>query len=380
LIEDLLDVRYTFEGSKKAVPAILAFSLSERDFQTMDDVDLRLVYGQLDAQEQTSSGFVQSVRTITVTSAQPQRLPSPEARQEPLTGGQYSVTFSSSNPNAKIYYTTDGSEPSVHSTMFNVSANHWQPQLNVPFTVGGDTQVKAISVATGFINSEVLSFIPDKPLELTAQETSEAPKTQQTPDTSADDSATAHTGFSDVPDSHWAANEINSLVERGIISGMGGGVFAPDRILTRAQFAALLVRHISGHELPASSAKLFNDVAEGSWYADIVAEAVRLGLFNGYADGNFYPDEPVSKEQMLAVAVRALPDGLSTAGEGASFFAANGISRWAKDSVEAAYRAGLVPPVMLGSEDGLLTLDGAAEGIRAEAAYVIYHLIILKAE
>ncbi|MCL2163542.1 MAG: stalk domain-containing protein [Oscillospiraceae bacterium] len=160
LLSDLLRERYTFEGVKSAVPAILAFKLGERSFSDMDDTDIRLIFGQLAEQEQTTAGFVQSVRTITVTRDPAPRLPPPEASVKKLSDGRYEVTLKSGQASAKVYYTTDGATPTVNSKMYNISAPQWQPELNAPFTAAGDVRVKAIAVASGFINSEVLSFTP----------------------------------------------------------------------------------------------------------------------------------------------------------------------------------------------------------------------------
>jgi len=383
LLDDLLANRFSFEGSRTAVPAIIALTSGNRGFGNMYEDDFRLVFGQLDEQEQTTLGFVRSVRTITVTNAQVRQLPPPTATAERTAGGQYSVTLTSSNASAKIHYTTDGSMPTVHSRMFNISAQHWQPHLNEPFSVSGNTEVRAIAIAYGFRNSEVMSFTPGAPAAqpipaapTPATPTPIIPVASPTP-TAPPTNVTPPVNFTDVPDSHWAAPEINALVEKGIIAGMGGGVFAPDRVLTRAQFANMMVRAVSGDIPSAASGSQFNDVAADAWYVDIVVEAARLGLFSGFDDGSFRPNDPVTKEQMLSVAVRALPDGAARIAAGGSAFANDGITPWAKDSVEAAHNASMISNVMMGTRDGLLSLDGTADGIRAEAAYVVYHLMQL---
>jgi len=379
LLDDLLANRFSFEGSRTAVPAIIALTSGNRGFGNMYEDDLRLVFGQLDEQEQTTLGFVRSVRTVTVTNAQVRQLPPPIATAERTAGGQYSVTLTNSNASAKIHYTTDGSIPTVHSRMFNVSAPHWQPHLNEPFSVSGNTEVRAIAVAFGFRNSEVMSFTPGAPVAQPTPVTPTpiVPAASPTPTPPPTNAVTSPANFTDVPDNYWAAPEINALVERGIIAGMGGGVFAPERVLTRAQFANMMVRAVSGTVLSATSGSQFNDVMADAWYADIVVEATRLGLFSGFDDGSFRPNDPVTKEQMLSVAVRALPDGAARIASGGSAFASDGITPWAKGSVEAAHNAGMISNVMTSTQDGVLILDGTADGIRAEAAYVVFHLMQL---
>jgi hypothetical protein len=50
------------------------------------------------------------------------------------------------------------------------------------------------------------------------------------------------TGFSDVPNTYWAAAWIKQLVAEGITSGCGTGTYCPDAPVTRAQMAVFLVK------------------------------------------------------------------------------------------------------------------------------------------
>jgi len=58
----------------------------------------------------------------------------------------------------KIYYTTDSSTPDVNSTMYNVSATYYQPQLNVPITINQTTTIKAIAIGPGKTDSDVATW------------------------------------------------------------------------------------------------------------------------------------------------------------------------------------------------------------------------------
>ena len=192
LLSDLLAERYTFEGRKTPVDAILAFSQSDKGFSSLEKEPLRLIYGQLAAQEQTAMGFVKSVYSIKVSCDTPKELSLPEANLEKQPDGRYAITLSHDNTNAKIYYTTDDSVPTVQDRMYNSSAPHWQPHLNVPFHVEAHTTVKAVAIATGYQNSPVLELIPEPP----------APQPQLNQRTSAEDSTTSTgTGDSAAPTS-----------------------------------------------------------------------------------------------------------------------------------------------------------------------------------
>lgn len=63
---------------------------------------------------------------------------------------------------------------------------------------------------------------------------------------------------------------------------------------------------VRGYCLPdyASLAQRFTDVDPGAWYADDVAGAAQLGLMEGVGGGLFEPDRPVTRGELAAVAVR----------------------------------------------------------------------------
>ncbi|MZP30976.1 DUF4430 domain-containing protein [Heliobacterium undosum] len=95
--------------------------------------------------------------------------------------------------------------------------------------------------------------------------------------------------FADLAGFDWAAESIRRLSEVDILRGVAPGRFEPSRTVTRAEFAALLVR---SRQLPASGKANFRDVQAGDWFAPIVAAAAEAGIVNGDPDGAFRPNEP----------------------------------------------------------------------------------------
>jgi len=63
---------------------------------------------------------------------------------------------------------------------------------------------------------------------------------------------------------HWAKDTVNDMGSRMIIEGIGNGLFDPDRDITRAEFAAIIVRALGLK--PESEASFFSDVKELDWY------------------------------------------------------------------------------------------------------------------
>ncbi|OMF89933.1 S-layer homology domain-containing protein [Paenibacillus sp. FSL R7-0273] len=111
--------------------------------------------------------------------------------------------------------------------------------------------------------------------------------------------------FSDLS-GHWAKTEIELLAGKLILNGRGAGSFAPQQTVSRAEFAAMLVRSLGLLPEAAADAAAFSDVPAGAWFAADASAAARLGLVQGYADGTFRPEAPVTREQLAVMAARAL--------------------------------------------------------------------------
>ena len=101
---------------------------------------------------------------------------------------------------------------------------------------------------------------------------------------------------------------VTRLVALGVITGYPDGNFGPNDTITRAQFAAVVVRSL-GYEAIAETAKgvtKFSDVAANYWGAGYINLAVSLGVIKGYGDGKFGPEDKVTFEQAVTMVVRAL--------------------------------------------------------------------------
>ncbi|MDF2838104.1 MAG: inlA, partial [Paenibacillus sp.] len=149
--------------------------------------------------------------------------------------------------------------------------------------------------------------------------------------------------FSDA-ENHWAKPSIHDLGSRMIIKGTGAAAFSPDQAITRAEFAAIIVRALG---LPVDSGSYqgkFADVDVNDWYADAVQTAYSYGLVGGYEDGTFRPQDNISREQAMKILADAmLLTGLlgedADISEGVeqlnAFEDAADVSTWARDSVAA---------------------------------------------
>ncbi|GGA04150.1 hypothetical protein GCM10008018_57590 [Paenibacillus marchantiophytorum] len=152
--------------------------------------------------------------------------------------------------------------------------------------------------------------------------------------------------FSDVAN-HWAKLPVNNMGSRMVIEGTGNGKFNPDREITRAEFAAILVRGL-GLKLE-NGAVPFSDVKTSDWYSSAVKTAYAYQLINGFEDGTFHPLDLISREQAMTMIAKAMKiTGLkaklpSPAAQAVlqPFQDANQAAGWAKDGIVDCLQAGI---------------------------------------
>jgi len=108
--------------------------------------------------------------------------------------------------------------------------------------------------------------------------------------------------FDDISD-HWAKADIELLASKLIVDGVTDTEFQPDRNITRAEFAALVVRSLGLNSV--SGATYFDDVKDGDWFAGVVGAAAQAGIVDGYEDGTFRPQAEITREELAAMVVRA---------------------------------------------------------------------------
>ncbi len=178
-------------------------------------------------------------------------------------------------------------------------------------------------------------------------------------------------------DGHWAKDIVNNMGSRMVIDGTGNGLFTPDADITRAEFAAILVRGL-GLKLESGSAP-FTDVKASDWYSSAVETAYSYNLINGFEDGSFRPLDRITREQAMmmiakAMKITALKDQLpaKAAAELLSPFTdAGSVSAWAANSAADSINAGVV------SGRNAATLAPQAYITRAEVAAMVQRLLQL---
>lgn len=117
----------------------------------------------------------------------------------------------------------------------------------------------------------------------------------------------ANARFADVSTSHGSYEEINYLVDLGVIKGYtenGKTIFKPNAPVTRGQVAKMVVEATGNKPLVVQKSS-FSDVQVGTELSGYVERAIELGYFSAYSQGKFGPNVPLTRDEMSKVLVSA---------------------------------------------------------------------------
>ncbi len=111
--------------------------------------------------------------------------------------------------------------------------------------------------------------------------------------------------FPDVNADDWFNVTVSSLANMNAISGYEDGTFRPNEPITRAELAAMAVRFYEAFEAEYEEGT-FLDVDGDEWYADAIAAAEELGIIGGYPDGTVRPNNNITRAETCAIVNRVL--------------------------------------------------------------------------
>jgi len=172
--------------------------------------------------------------------------------------------------------------------------------------------------------------------------------------------------FSDIS-GHWAENAIRQAMGSGIVDGYPDGTFKPNRTVTRAEFAVMLMNALKP-SAEGTDLKFADAATIPSWARQAVAQAVQAGIVNGYDDGSFRPDAEIARSEMAAMIAKALQ--LTGDPKASSGFADDrSIPSWARGAAAALKEFG----IMGGS--GANLFNGSSKTTRAEAVTVLLRML-----
>ena len=152
---------------------------------------------------------------------------------------------------------------------------------------------------------------------------------------------------------HWAGASIDRWSAAGVIDGYADGRFGPDDPITRGQMAAILDRLLGWTEQAENG---FQDMTGGEWYAGAVLRANAAGVLSGSA-GFARPEDPITRQEAVVMLERAL--ALEYDGEGRTFGDEAQIGGWAREAVNTLSGLGLVTGADNGNFEPLRSITRA---------------------
>lgn len=175
--------------------------------------------------------------------------------------------------------------------------------------------------------------------------------------------------FTDVPESEWyheAVSYVYNSTPR-LMNGTGDTTFSPGDTTTRGMIVTILWR-LEGSPV-VNYLMPFTDVDQGVWYAEAVRWAASERIVNGYPEGVFLPEDPITREQMATILWNyAKYKGYDVSGKtdlSAVFTDAQQVSGYAWDAIAWANHEKLIN----GMTDTILQPQGSA--IRAQVAAIL---------
>ena len=163
--------------------------------------------------------------------------------------------------------------------------------------------------------------------------------------------------FVDVKENDWFYDAVRYAEENGLFSGMTETTFEPNMPITRGMLVTVLWR--SESEPVVNYLMTFDDVGQDTYYGEAIRWASSEGIVKGYSAAEYAPDKLISREELAAIMHRfANYKKLDTSAKGdlAQFIDQAQIAAWARGNVEWAVGYGL----LTGKDDGRIDPQGSA--------------------
>ncbi len=153
-------------------------------------------------------------------------------------------------------------------------------------------------------------------------------------------SAAAGEGYKDIPEGAWYSEAVAYCFGYDLMNGMGDGLFQPQGPVSRAMAVTVLFR-MAGKPEPLNAVTGFPDVPEGAWFSPAIAWAVEAELVRGYENGNFLPNQSITREELATLFWRFAGSPEAT-GDMEPFADAGEISAFAVEAVYWSREVGVI--------------------------------------
>lgn len=168
--------------------------------------------------------------------------------------------------------------------------------------------------------------------------------------------------FADFSDMGEKSDEMRSavqlLTEKNYANGKSDTEFDPDSAVTRAEFAAIVLRMLDymGENRPY----YLKDVSKRAWYYYVAGSAAETGIMSGFEDGTFRGDEVISRVQTVVIAARILQDKINADGGDYQLEFTDEVPGWAEEYIRIAAKEGIIDNrEIFGAENGVTRGEAA---------------------
>ncbi|MBU0981364.1 S-layer homology domain-containing protein [Patescibacteria group bacterium] len=121
-------------------------------------------------------------------------------------------------------------------------------------------------------------------------------------DVDSDDDDDSNAVFPDI-ENHWSESYVTELYAMGAVGGYQDGTFRPENSISRAEILKIALETF-GHDVSGSAQDYpFSDVGAADWPKDYVEYAFDHGFVEGYSDGTFRPNDPVTRAAALKIII-----------------------------------------------------------------------------
>lgn len=171
--------------------------------------------------------------------------------------------------------------------------------------------------------------------------------------------------FSDVAETQWYYDAICYVYENGLMNGTSDSTFSPNQATSRGMVVTLLHR-LEGE--PRTAASSFTDVMRSAYYEQAVAWAAQRHIVDGYGNGKFGPDDPITREQLATILFRYVTYkgwGLENCRSYETFNDASNVSDYAVEAMKWAVGNNLI------TGTSAQTLEPQGTALRSQLAAIL---------
>ncbi|MBP3966913.1 Ig-like domain-containing protein [Paenibacillus lignilyticus] len=272
--------------------------------------------------------------------------------------------------NAQILINPISFEMSVSSNGQTKNVESLNNYVTRSITTGAVLDGKAVSVAWLDPQTNKLSYVPTRVTRASGQSVISFKRKGNSVYAVVQGAA----GYTDLSN-HWARADILLLAKKYIVEGNTLTTFAPKKAITRGEFAMFIAKGL-GLAGDRTAAGKFKDVNTSTALAAYIGAASSAGIVKGMADGSFKPNNPITREEMASMMVRAasaagvsIVPKQSTANLLKKYTDRGKIGTWAQTDIAKAVDSGIISGLTA------TTFGAKNKATRAEAAVMLKRLL-----